>query len=179
MKRIKILDKEFKLCIPYERIKSAIEDMADKMNKELAGKNPLFICILNGSFMFAAELFKHITLMETEITFAKLSSYDGVKTTGNVKQLIGLNNNIEDRTVVVLEDIIDTGITIDYIVEQLTSKQPSEIIIATLLFKPDALVKNVQPNYVGIEISDDFIVGFGLDYNNYGRNLRDIYSAIN
>jgi len=179
MKQIKILDKEFKLYIPYEKIRSVIENMADKMNSQLAGKNPLFICMLNGSFMFAAELFKYITLMETEITFVKLSSYDGIKTTGNVKQLIGLNDNIEGRTVVILEDIVDTGLTIDYTVKQLQSKQPDEIIIATLFFKPDALVKNVQPDYVGMEITDDFIVGFGLDYNNYGRNLLDIYSAIN
>ena len=177
MKQVKIIDKEFKLYIPYEKIRSAIENMADQMNRQLAGKNPLFICILNGSFMFAAELFKRINLMEAEITFVKFSSYDGMKTTGNVKQLIGLNDNIEGRTVVILEDIVDTGTTIEHIVGQLQSRKPGEIILATLLLKPDALIKNVQINYVGMEITNDFIVGFGLDYNNYGRNLLDIYSA--
>ena len=179
MKQVKILDKEFKLYIPYEKIRSAIENMADEMNSQLAGKNPLFVCVLNGAFMFATELFKRISLTEAEITFVKLSSYDGTKTTGNVKQIVGIENNIKGRTVVILEDIIDTGTTIDYIVKQLQSKQPGEIIIATLLFKPAALVKNVQPDYVGMEIQNNFIVGFGLDYNNYGRNLLDIYSIIN
>ena len=179
MKHVKILDKEFKLYIPYEKIRSVIENMANEMNRQLAGKNPLFICILNGSFMFATELFKRINLIDAEITFVKLSSYEGIKTTGNIKQLIGLNTNIEGRTVVVLEDIVDTGTTISYIVEQLQSKRPNEIILAILFFKRNNLVKNVQLNYAGMEITDDFIVGFGLDYNNYGRNLIDIYSAIN
>jgi hypoxanthine phosphoribosyltransferase len=179
MKQVKIHDKEFKLYIPYEKISSVIDKMAEQMNKKLAGKNPLFICILNGSFMFAAELFKRINLTETEITFVKLSSYNGIKTTGDVKQLIGLVENIEGRTVVILEDIVDTGITIDNILKQLSSKKPTEIVIATLLLKPDALKKEVQLDYVGMEIPNDFIVGFGLDYNGFGRNLLDIYSVIN
>lgn len=179
MKKVKILDKEFKLFIPYEKIRSEIEKMADQMNKDLTGKNPLFICILNGSFMFAAEIFKRIDLVESEISFVKLSSYDGDKTTGNVKQLIGLNEDIEGRTVVILEDIVDTGITIDNILNQLQSKNPKEILVATLLLKPDALKKEVQLDYVGLEIPNDFIVGYGLDYDGYGRNLIDIYTVIN
>lgn len=179
MKQVKILDKTFELYLPYEKIRSVVEKIADKMNEELLDKNPLFLCILNGSFMFAAELFKRIDLVETEISFVKLASYDGDQTTGRVKQLIGLNEKIEGRTVVVLEDIVDTGITINNIREQLDKLNPKEVIVATLLLKPDALQKEVDLAYVGLEIPNDFIVGYGLDYNGYGRNLIDIYSVIN
>ncbi|MFW5832433.1 MAG: hypoxanthine phosphoribosyltransferase [Prolixibacteraceae bacterium] len=179
MKQVKIHDKTFELFIPYEKIRSVVEGMAEEMNKELAGKNPLFVCILNGSFMFAAELFKRISLVETEISFVKLASYNGDSSTGKVKQLIGLNENIEGRTVVILEDIVDSGLTIDNILEQLSRLKPREVLISTLLLKPDALKKKVQLDYVGLEIPNDFIVGYGLDYDGYGRNLIDIYSVIN
>jgi hypoxanthine phosphoribosyltransferase len=178
MKKVKILDKEFELFIPYEKIRGAIEQMADKMNQELAGKDPLFLCVLNGSFMFAAELFKRIDFVESEISFVKLASYEGDKTTGKVKQLIGLNEEIEGRTVVVLEDIVDTGITINNIGDQLKKMNPKEVLVATLLLKPDALQKEVDLKYIGMEIPNDFIVGYGLDYDGYGRNLLDIYSVV-
>ncbi len=178
MKRVKVLDKEFELFIPYEKIRSVVEQMADKMNKELADKNPLFLCILNGSFMFATELFKRIDFVEAEISFVKLASYQGDSTTGKVKQLIGLNEGIEGRTVVVLEDIVDTGITINNIQEQLAKMNPKEVMVASLLLKPDALQKEVELKYVGMEIPNDFIVGYGLDYDGYGRNLLDIYSVV-
>jgi hypoxanthine phosphoribosyltransferase len=179
MKQIKIHDKEFKLYLPYEKIRAVVEKMAEQMNSDLAGKNPLFICILNGSFMFAAELFKRIELLESEISFVKLASYNGEKTSGAVKELIGLNEEIKGRTVVILEDIVDTGITIDNILKQLAKKEPKEVLIATLLFKPEALQKEIPLHYVGLEIPNDFIVGYGLDYDGYGRNLIDIYSVIN
>ncbi|WP_372651329.1 hypoxanthine phosphoribosyltransferase [Draconibacterium sp.] len=178
MKKVKILDKEFELFIPYEKIRSVVEQMADTMNKELAGKDPLFLCILNGSFMFAAEIYKRIDFVESEISFVKLASYQGDSTTGKVKQLIGLNEKIEGRTVVVLEDIVDTGITINNILEQLEKLNPKEVQVATLLLKPDALQKEVDLKYVGIEIPNDFIVGYGLDYDGYGRNLIDIYTVV-
>lgn len=179
MKQVKIHDKDFRLFIPYEKISATIEEMAEQINNDLDGKNPLFICVLNGAFMFAAELFKLLKLPETDITFVKLASYDGDKTTGKVKQLIGLAENIEGRTVVVLEDIVDSGLTIENIMEQLDGLNPKEVLIATLLLKPDSLKKKVQLDYVGMEIPDDFIVGFGLDYNRLGRNLTDIYSVVN
>ena len=179
MKQVKVHDKTFELYIPHEKICSVVEEMADKMNIELADENPLFICILNGSFMFAAELFKRIDLVETEISFVKLASYEGDQTTGKVKQLIGLNENIEGRTVVILEDIVDTGITIINILDQLEKLKPKAVKIATLLLKPDSLQKEVQLDYVGLKIPNDFIVGFGLDYDGYGRNLIDIYTVIN
>jgi hypoxanthine phosphoribosyltransferase len=178
MKKVKIHDKEFRIFIPYEKIRSTIETIADKMNVDFEGKNPLFVCILNGSFMFAAELYKRIEIIDSEITFVKLASYLGDKSTGEVKQLIGLNENVKGRTVVILEDIVDTGITIDNILTQLNGMEPAEIKIATLLLKPDALVKKVQLDYIGLEIPNDFIVGYGLDYNGQGRNLIDIYTLI-
>ncbi|WP_167617813.1 hypoxanthine phosphoribosyltransferase [Maribellus sediminis] len=178
MKQVKIHDKEFKLFISHEKIQSVIDDMAEKMNQELAGKDPLFLCILNGSFVFAADLFKRIKFVEAEISFVKLASYAGDHTTGTVKQLIGLNENIEGRTVVVLEDIVDTGITIENIHQQLDGMNPKEVQVATLLLKPDALQREVNLKYVGIEIPNDFIVGYGLDYDGLGRNLIDIYTVI-
>lgn len=179
MKQIKIHDKTFRLYISYEQITSVVEKMAGKMNLDLAGKNPLFICILNGAFMFAAELFKRINLMEAEISFVKLASYQGDKTSGQVKQLIGLNENIEGRTVVVLEDIVDSGLTISSINEVLQKQNPHEVLFASLLIKPDSIKEKVNMDYVGMEIPNDFILGYGLDYNGHGRNLTDIYSEIN
>lgn len=179
MKQIKIHDKTFRLYISYEQITSVVENMAEKMNIDLAGKNPLFICILNGAFMFAAELFKRINLMEAEISFVKLASYQGDKTSGQVKQLIGLNENIEGRTVVVLEDIVDSGLTISSINEVLQKQNPHEVLFASLLIKPDSIKEKVNMDYVGMEIPNDFILGYGLDYNGHGRNLTDIYSEIN
>ena len=178
MKQVKIHDKEFELFIPYEKIRAIVEKMAEKMNQDLDGEKPLFLCILNGSFMFAAELFKRISIIEAEISFVKLASYQGDSTTGTVKQLIGLNEDIKGRTVVILEDIVDTGITIENIMEQLESMEPAEVKIATLLLKPDALQKDVQLDYIGLEIPIVLIVGNGLDYDGYGRKLIDIYSVI-
>lgn len=179
MKQVKLHDKTFELYIPNNKICKVVEKMADKMNAELAGEKPLFLCILNGSFMFAAELFKRIKLVEAEISFVKLASYQGDQTTGTVKQLIGLNENIEGRTVIILEDIVDTGITICNIQDQLGKLNPKEVKIATMLLKPDALQKEVNLDYIGLEIPNDFIVGYGLDYDGYGRNLTDIYTVIN
>ena len=178
MKKVKIHDKEFELFIPYEKIRSVVEDLAERMNKDLDGKNPLFICILNGSFVFAAELYKRIGLIDSEITFVKLASYEGEKSTGSVKQLIGFNEEIKGRTVVVLEDIVDTGITINNIMGQLKKMGPKDIKVATLLLKPDALTMEVDLDYIGLEIPNDFIVGYGLDYDGKGRNLIDIYTVV-
>lgn len=177
MKKVTILDKEFELFISYEKIRSIVEEMAEKMNKDLKDKNPLFLCILNGSFMFAAEIFKRITSLDAEISFVKLASYSGTSTTGTVKELIGLNESLEGRTVVVLEDIVDSGITMAKTIEQILSKNPLEVKIATLLLKPDALQVKVKLDYIGLEIPNDFIVGYGLDYNGRGRNLIDIYKV--
>jgi hypoxanthine phosphoribosyltransferase len=177
MKRIKLLDKEFALSIPASDIKKALWEIAVKMNAELHDKNPLMICILNGSFMFSSDLMKLIEF-PCEISFVKLSSYEGMGSTGKVKQLIGLNEKIEGRTVVLLEDIVDTGVTIEHLIEQLEAQNPASVKVATLLFKPDACNRKLNLNYVGMEIPNDFIVGYGLDYDGYGRNLPDIYTVI-
>ncbi len=177
MKRIKLLDREFEMSIPFETIDSAIEGIAAKMNKDLVHKDPLMICVLNGSFMFAADLMKKLNF-PCEISFVKLSSYEGTSSTGKVKELIGLNENIEGRCVVILEDIVDTGFTIEMIKDQLLGYQPAEVKIATMLFKPEACKVDLDIEYVGMEIPNDFIVGYGLDYDGHGRNLADIYTVV-
>jgi len=177
MDKVRILDKEFKLFISEKQIQEAVEEMAHQMNKELKGKKVFLIGILNGCFMFAADLVKHLDL-DCTITFLKLASYQGTSSTGKVKRLIGLNEDIKDQTVVVLEDIVDTGITLDFIQKQLRGYEPAEIKLASLLYKPEACQRDVSLDYVGIEIPDDFVVGYGLDYNGYGRNLRHIYTVI-
>lgn len=178
MKKVKILDKEFEIFIPFEKITSIVEKMADQINDELNGKSPIFLCVLNGSFMFGTELYKRITSLEAEISFVKLSSYRGVSSTGKVRELIGLSEDLEGRTVIIIEDIVDTGITISNIIEQVKAHKPAEVKIATLLLKPDALQKEVDLDYVGFEIPNDFIVGYGLDYDGRGRNLTDIYKVV-
>lgn len=179
MEIVKILDKYFELFISYEKIRSVIERIADEMNENLKGKNPLFLCILNGSFMFATEIFKRITLLDAEITFVKFASYRGTSTTGQIKELIGLNESLAGRTVIILEDIVDTGITMAKAIEQIKARNPAEIQVATLLLKPDALEEEIHLDYVGLKIPNDFIVGYGLDYEGRGRNLIDIYKAVN
>ncbi len=177
MDKVKILDKEFKLFISEKQIQEAVKGMASRMNKELKGQKIFLIGILNGCFMFAADLVKHLDL-DCTITFLKLASYQGTSSTGKVKRLIGLNEDIKGQVVVVLEDIVDTGITLDFIQKQLRGYEPAEIKLATLLYKPDACRQDVSLDYVGIEIPDDFVVGYGLDYNGHGRNLRQIYTVI-
>ncbi|MCY1632823.1 hypoxanthine phosphoribosyltransferase [Marinifilum sp. D737] len=178
MKTVKLLDREFRVSIPAEEIDKVIAQMAEKMNKELAGKDPLFICILNGSFMFASDLMKQITVENSQITFMRLSSYEGTSTTGKVKKLMGFTEDLKDRTVVLLEDIVDTGITISNTLEQIKDYEAKEVLVATMLFKPKALIRDVKLHYVGMEIPNDFIVGRGLDYDGIGRNLPDIYTVI-
>ena len=177
MDKVNILDKDFKLFISEKQIQEAVEGMARRMNKELKGQKIFLIGILNGCFMFAADLVKHLDL-DCTITFLKLASYQGTSSTGKVKRLIGLNEDIKGQVVVVLEDIVDTGITLDFIQKQLRGYEPAEIKLATLLYKPNACRQDVSLDYVGIEIPDDFVVGYGLDYNGHGRNLRQIYTVI-
>ncbi len=177
MKEIQVLDKKFKVSIPSNEIEQAILRMAQQINGDLAGKNVLFLGILNGCFMFAGDLFKSIDL-ECQITFLKLASYQGTSSSGNVKRLIGINEDMEGKTVVILEDIIDTGNTLESIIKQLKGYEPAEIKIATLLFKPEAYKGDIPVDYVGFEIPNSFIIGYGLDYDGYGRNLSDIYTIV-
>jgi hypoxanthine phosphoribosyltransferase len=174
MKTVKIRDKEFELFLTQDRIEKAIDEVAVRLNKDLADKDPLFICILNGSFMYASELMKRITI-PCEVSFVKVSSYKGVSSTGKIKEIYGLEEDIKGRTIVIVEDIVDTGHTMTLMLEQLVCDEPKEILVTTLLLKPDALKQPVQLDYVALEIPNDFIVGYGLDYDGYGRNLSDIY----
>lgn len=179
MKRIKLWDREFELSIPFEEIQLAIRRMACKMKSDLEGKETLFVCILNGAFMFASDLMKELDLTDAEITFLKIASYSGTNSNGTVRELIGMNEVITGRTVVILEDIVDTGNTIAGVIEQVLSKGAKEVKIATLLFKPGALKADILIDYAGIIIENDFIVGYGLDYDRRGRNLKDIYTLVN
>lgn len=172
---IQVLDKKFKKSIPSEQIQEAIKNLADRLNNDLKDKDVIFIGILNGAFMFSSDLFKNINF-DCQITFLKVASYQGTSSSGNVKRLIGINENIENKTVVILEDIIDSGITMQSIIKQLKGYEPAEIKIATLLFKPEAFKEDFAIDYIALEIPNDFIVGYGLDYNGFGRNYADIYT---
>ncbi len=177
MKKIKVHDKEFGLFIESDKIQKSVEEIAEKINRDMKGKKPLFLIILNGAFMFAGDLIKQIEI-DCEISFVKLSSYVGTKTTSTVRELIGLDEVLQGRTVVIIEDIIDTGITMANTIEKLKQLQAEDVRLATLLFKPDAFQKDFKIDYIGMEIPNDFIVGYGLDYNNLGRNHPDIYKII-
>jgi hypoxanthine phosphoribosyltransferase len=174
---IKVIDKEFDIFIPNSEIDFSIQKIADQINIDFKGKKPLFLVILNGAFMFAADLFKKLTI-ECEISFVKLSSYQGTSSSGKVKSLIGLNESITGRHVIIVEDIIDTGITMENLLHQMAELHPVDVSISTLLFKPKAFQKDFKIHYVGIEIPNDFIVGYGLDYDGFARNLPDIYKLI-
>jgi len=178
MDTIIIKDRKFSLSIPAEKIQEAVKAVAEKINRDLADKNPLFICVLNGAFMFAGDLMKYVNI-PCEITFIKLSSYAGLYTTGDVKEVLGLSENVVGRNVVVVEDIVDTGITMEKIINSLKTKGASSIKVVTFLQKPDALQRDIEIDYVAMKIPNDFIVGYGLDYDGYGRNLKDIYTVVN
>jgi hypoxanthine phosphoribosyltransferase len=177
MSRIKVHDKEFELYIPQDQIERSIRKVADDINRDFAGKNPLFLVVLNGAFMFAAELFKNIEI-ECEISFVKLSSYAGTSSTSVVRELIGLDHSIHDRNIVMVEDIIDTGLTMKFTIEKMMKLEAKEVKIATMLFKPNAFQFDYHIDYIGLEIPNDFIIGYGLDYNEHARNLPDIYKIV-
>ena len=177
MKTITLKDKTFGISIPENELLTAIEKVAEKMRKDLEGKNPIFLVVLNGAFMFAADLMKRVEI-PAQMSFIKLSSYSGTNSTGSVNEIIGLNEDVKGRTVVIVEDIVDSGLTMSKMVEILKNKGVSELKIATLFFKPDALKYPLNLDYVVMPIPNDFIVGYGLDYDGYGRNLRDIYTLI-
>lgn len=177
MDTIKIKDKQFAVSIPEEKIIAEVERLAAQISHDLEGKNPLFLAVLNGSFMFAADLFRRITI-PAEISFVKLASYEGTASTGVIKEVIGLSESITGRTIVVVEDIIDTGCTMQKLLENLGTRSPEAIHVCTLLLKPEKLKVNLDVKYVALEIPNDFIVGYGLDYDGYGRNLKSIYTVV-
>jgi len=176
MRNVILKDKEFRLSYPSDEIQSDIDVLASKINHDLKGVNvPLFLSILNGSFMFTADLLKRFQF-PCEVSFVKLASYEGTSSTGTINELIGLKENIEGRTVIIIEDIVDTGRTLEKLIVELEKKKPAKILIATLLYKPDSYKGNLKIDFVGKTIPNDFIVGYGLDYDGLGRNLPDIYT---
>lgn len=174
---IQVLDKKFQPYIKAEEIQNQIDKLASQINEDYKGQRPLFIAILNGSFMFAADLFKALTV-EAEICFIKLASYKGTKSTGNVITSIGLDEPLKDRHVIVVEDIVDTGKTLHEFLPQLVDHQPASLKIASLLHKPEALAFPLTIDYLGFSVPNKFLLGYGLDYDGLGRNLKEIYQLV-
>ncbi len=177
-KHIILGDREFSLYIPYEAIEESVAALAERITADYENKpDPLFLGVLNGSFMFLAELVKMID-RPAEISFVKLASYNGTKTTGTVSELVGLSTDVKGRHVIIVEDIVDTGESIEHLMRSLIGHEPASIEVATLLFKPESYSKAIPIKYKAFSIPNDFVVGFGMDYNQMGRNLRDIYTIV-
>jgi hypoxanthine phosphoribosyltransferase len=177
MKEIRIFDKTFRELVTQEQIQARVDELAHQISKDMEGKDVVFLGILNGAFLFAADLFKRISI-DARISFVKLASYKGTSSSGSIKELIGWNEDIKGKTVVVIEDIVDTGHTLERIMGELSIRKAGEIRIATMFLKPGVYNKNIPIDYVGIEIPDNFVIGYGLDYNGYGRNYTSVYSLI-
>ena len=175
MSTVKIKDKTFKTFISEQEIKERIKEVASRINKDMEGKNPLFLAVLNGAFMFAADLMREITI-PCEISFVKLSSYQGILSTGKVHEILGINEDLNGRSVIIVEDIIDTGLTMKQMLRTLGTRTPASIDICTLFVKPDHLQEHLDIKYPCFSIPNEFIVGYGLDYDQQGRNLKEIYS---
>lgn len=177
MSIVKIKDKSFKVSIPEAEIKNRVKLLAQQMSKDLEGKNPLFLAVLNGSFVFAADLMREMTI-PCEISFVKLASYQGTTSTGKIKEVIGINEDLSGRTVVIVEDIVESGQTMKRMIESLGTRNPASVQICTLFFKPEKLKEDLTLDYVAFRIPDDFILGYGLDYDQQGRGLKDVYTII-
>jgi len=177
MPTIKVHDKTFEIFLSEAAIQERVKEIADTINDEYKGKRPLFIAILNGSFMFAADLFKRLTI-ETEISFIKLASYRGMKSTGNVITSIGLDVDLFSKDVIIIEDIVDTGKTLYNFLPKLKHQHPATLKIAALLHKPEATKFPLTLDYIGFSIPDKFVIGYGLDYDGMGRNLGEIYQVV-
>lgn len=176
MSNIQLHDKIFVPYLTESEIQQAISRLADNINKDYQGKEVLFLSVLNGAFMFTSDLMKKITL-DCEISFMKVSSYAGTESTGRIDELIGLNTSVTNRNIIILEDIVDTGITIDKVIKLLELQDPSSIEVCTILFKEEAYKGHHPPKYFGFEIPNKFVVGYGLDYDQLGRNLPEIYQV--
>jgi hypoxanthine phosphoribosyltransferase len=177
MELITVHDKQFKPYISADKINDEVKRVASEINKDYAGRKPLFIAILNGSFMFAADLFKEITI-EAEICFIKLASYKGIKSSGQVITAIGLDVDLVGREIIVIEDIVDTGNTLSNFLPQINHHHPASLKIAALLHKPEAMVHPIKIDYLGFSVPNKFLLGYGLDYDGLGRNIKEIYQLV-
>ena len=177
MDSIKIKDKSFRVSIPEAEIKTRGKALAEQMSKDLEGKNPIFLAVLNGAFIVAAELMREMTI-PCEISFVKLASYQGTTSTGKVKEVFGINEDLSGRTVVIVEDIVESGQTMKQMIESLGTRNPASVQICTLFFKPEKLKEELTLDYVAFRIPDDFILGYGLDYDVLGRELKDVYTIV-
>ena len=177
MKEIIIKDKIFRVLISGRKISRRIDEIAARINRDFEGREVIFIGILNGAFMFAADLFKRINL-KARISFVKLSSYHGTSSSGSIRELIGLNEDLENKNIIILEDIIDSGETLEWIINDLSERKAAEIKVAALLIKPEAYSGKIPVDYVGFNIPRYFVVGYGLDYDGFGRNLPSVYSLV-
>lgn len=177
MSIVQIKDKRFKTFISEDEIQQRVKAVADRINHDMEGKKPLLLAVLNGSFVFAADLMRHITI-PCEISFVKLASYEGTVSTGKVVEVMGLNEDITGRDIIIVEDIVDTGKTMERMLDALGTRNPNSLHICTLLLKPEKLKIPLNIEYAAMEIPNDFIVGYGLDYDQEGRNLRDIYTLV-
>ena len=174
---IQVKDKSFQLSIPEEEILRHVDEVAKQISRDMAGKNPLLLAVLNGSFIFAADLMRRITI-PCEISFVKLASYQGTMSTGKVVEVLGINENLAGRTVIIVEDIVETGHTVRKMMETLSTRNPESVHVCTMLLKPECMTEDVNIEYVAMRIPNDFILGYGLDYDQQGRNLKDIYTIV-
>jgi len=177
MKEVQILDRRFREFISEQDVQKRISEMARQINIDYSGREVVFIGILNGAFIFAADLIKSIYL-KSRITFIKLASYQGTDSSGIIKELIGWNEDLKNRNIIILEDIVDSGATLEHTVNNLIIRKVADIRVAAMLLKPDAYKRDIPINYIGFEIPNDFVVGCGLDYNGYGRNLTSVYKLV-
>ena len=175
MGQITVKDKTFEVSINETTIKQRVREVAQQMSRDLEGKNPLFLAVLNGAFIFAADLMREMTI-PCEISFVKLASYQGTTSTGSIKEVIGINEDLSGRTVVIVEDIVESGLTIKRMMEQLGTRNPASVQVCTLFFKPEKLKEDLKLDYVAFSIPNDFILGYGLDYDQQGRQLKDVYT---
>lgn len=172
--RVRISDRDFVLMLPEEELLRKVDAVAERINRDLAGEKPLFLVVLNGAFMFASDLMKRVNI-PCEISFVKLASYEGTTSTGKVREIIGINEDIAGRTIVIVEDIVDSGLTMKRMTESLGTRNPKAVHICTMFVKRANLEIPLDIDYAAMEIGNDFIAGYGLDYNQEGRNLKDLY----
>lgn len=177
MNSVKINDRSFRVSITETEIKTRIKSLAAEISADMEGKNPIFLAVLNGAFIFAADLMREMTI-PCEISFVKLASYQGTTSTGKIKEVFGINEDLTGRTVIIVEDIVESGQTMKNMIESLGTRNPASVHICTLFFKPDKLKEELSLDYVAFRIPDDFIVGYGLDYDQAGRGLKDVYSIV-